>query len=314
VTLNHGYAYREQLSARAAGLTTLEYLTRFYTHSSELEWNERLGRGEVLLEGRVSDGLEVLKAGQALVWNRGPWREPEAPSSFEVLYEDDILLAVNKPSGLPTLPGGGFLNHTLLGLVRATYPEASPLHRLGRATSGLVLFARTSAAASSLSQAWRDHEVAKQYRALSSGVAAQNEYDITAPIGSVSHPRLGSVHAFSLSGKASHSIARTLERRTSSTLFQVDILTGRPHQIRIHLAYIGHPLEGDPLYTAGGLPQPLLPGLPGDAGYLLHAYRLAFKHPSSREILRLEASLPAALELTESSSALTRERSPESRL
>lgn len=299
MTFNHGYAYREQLSARAAGLTTLEYLTRFYKHSSELEWTKRLARGEVLLEGRAASGGEHLKAGQELVWNREPWQEPEAPSNFDVLYEDDVLLAVNKPSGLPTLPGGGFLDHTLLALVRTQYPEASPLHRLGRATSGLVLFARTRAAASSLSQSWRDHEVTKQYRALSSGVAAQNEYDITAPIGPVDHPRLGSVHAFSESGKASHSIATVLERRTSSTLFEVDILSGRPHQIRIHLAHIGHPLEGDPLYAAGGLPRSSLPGLPGDAGYLLHAHRLAFKHPSSGQIMRLEAPLPAALELSE---------------
>ena len=302
MTFNQGYAYVEQLSARATGLTTLEYLTRFYKHSSELEWTERLVRDEVLLEGGVASGLELLRMGQTLVWNREPWLEPEAPSSFEVLYKDEVLLAVDKPSGLPTLPGGGFLDHTLLGLVRTQYPEASPLHRLGRATSGLLLFARTSAAASSLSQSWRNHEVAKQYRALSSGVAAQNEYDITAPIGPVSHPRLGSVHAYSASGKASHSIATVLERRASSTLLEVDILTGRPHQIRIHLAYIGYPLEGDPLYAVGGLPMPMLPGLPGDAGYLLHAHRLAFKHPSSGEILRLEAPLPAALELTKFSS------------
>jgi len=301
--MNHGYAYVEQLSARAAGLTTLEYLTRFYKHSSPLEWAERLAKAEVLLEGVTASGSELLKMGQMLVWNREPWSEPDAPSSFEVLFEDELLLAVDKPSGLPTLPGGGFLDHTLLSLVRTQYPEASPLHRLGRATSGLVLFARTGAAASSLSQSWRDHEVTKQYRALSSGVAAQGEYDITAPIGPVNHPRLGSVHAFSASGKASHSIARTLERRTRSTLLEVDLLSGRPHQIRIHLAYIGHPLEGDPLYAAGGLPFSELPGLPGDAGYLLHAHRLAFKHPSSGQILRLEAPLPLALELSESSSA-----------
>ena len=305
MTLNDGYAYREQLGARATGLTTLEYLTRFYTHSSELEWTERLDRGEVLLEGITASGGEHLKTGRELVWNRGPWQEPEVPSSFEVLYQDEVLLAVDKPSGLPTLPGGGFLNHTLLSLVRTQYPEASPLHRLGRATSGLVLFARTCAAASSLSQSWRDHEVAKQYRTLSSGVTARNEYDITAPIGPVDHPRLGSVHAFSLSGKASHSITRVLERRASSTLLEVDILTGRPHQIRIHLAYIGYPLEGDPLYAAGGLPRPSLPGLPGDSGYLLHAHRLAFRHPSSGETLQLEAPLPAALELTKSSSDLS---------
>lgn len=298
MTFNSGYAYHEQLSARANNKTTLEYLTQFYRHSSPLEWKERLARGEIWLEGRVADGSEPLKTGQTLIWNREPWQEPDAPSSFGVLYEDHTLLAVDKPSGLPTLPGGGFLNRTLLNLVRESYPEASPLHRLGRATSGLVLFARTFVAASSLSKAWREGQMDKQYRALSSGVAFEDVYNITAPIGPVDHPRLGSVFAAHPNGKASRSIAKVVERRSSSTLFDVDILTGRPHQIRIHLAYIGYPLEGDQLYAAGGQPKLELPGLPGDGGYLLHAHYLSFKHPVTGETLQLEAPVPEALELS----------------
>ncbi|MBB6096823.1 23S rRNA pseudouridine1911/1915/1917 synthase [Deinobacterium chartae] len=295
MALNDGYAYLEQIGPRAQGRSVLEFLTGHYPHSSGQEWQERLRRGEVLLEGRVASGSETLKAGQTLVWQRPPWEEEDVPLDYTVLFEDEALVAVAKPGGLPTLPGGGFYRHTLLSRVRQRYPQASPLHRLGRGTSGVVLFARSAEAASRVARAWREHAVHKRYRALASGVAREDAYEITTPIGPVPHARLRTVFAASPSGKASYSLARVLERRADATLFQVDIRTGRPHQIRVHLASLGHPLVGDPLYGPGGLPLPHLPGLPGDGGYLLHAEQLRFDHPLSGEPLTLRAPIPAAL-------------------
>lgn len=297
MALNGGYTYRETLGPRARGLSVLAYLTRHYRHSGEAEWRLRLEGGEVRLDGLTVRGGEALRPGQTLEWRRPPWDEPDAPLGFGVMYRDDELLAVAKPSGLPTLPGGGFLDHTLLARVRREFPGATPLHRLGRGTSGLVLFARTHGAASALLHAWRGHAVEKRYRALAAGLAVGQEYDITTPIGPVPHPRLGSVYAASAVGKASRSVARVLERRVEegATLFEVDIHSGRPHQIRIHLASIGHPLVGDPLYAPGGGPKPQLPGLPGDLGYRLHAERLRFTHPRTGERLELHAPPPPEL-------------------
>lgn len=295
MTLNKGYSYLEELSARAAGHTLLSYLTSYFSHSSQQLWQERLDLGEVLLDGVPSRGDVVLQAGQRVVWNRPAWLEEDAPLHYGLVYQDPHIVVVNKPSGLPTLPGGGFLQHTLLNVVRQDFPEASPLHRLGRCTSGLVLFARNTAAAAQLSKDLRDRDLEKRYVALGQGVAQWKIFEIRAAIGPVPHPRLGQVFAASAAGKASHSIATTLERRADSTLFQVDILSGRPHQIRIHLAYVGHPLVGDPLYAVGGLPLEHLPGLPGDGGYFLHAARLVFLHPISRERILLEAEVPEIL-------------------
>ncbi len=291
--LNRGYAYTAIIGEQDGGQSLLRHLASLYPHSSSAAWQQKLDDGEVTLDGMTATGSESVSAGQTLVWNRPPWVEPDAPRHFDVLFEDALLLAVNKPSGLPTLPGGGFLENTLLRLVQKQCPEANPVHRLGRATSGIVLFAKTPQAAASLFASWNTPRVQKIYRALAQRVAQQDAYEILTPIGLVPHPRIGSVWAAHAQGKASKSVATVLSRSASTTTFAVSLYSGRPHQIRIHLASINHPLVGDPLYGAGGQPLENLPGLPGDGGYLLHAQHLSLDHPITGEQIHLEAALPA---------------------
>jgi 23S rRNA pseudouridine1911/1915/1917 synthase len=290
--LNGGYTYRDQIGPEAAGMTVLTYLSARYRHSPRERWAERLECGELELNGDRLGVDVILQTGGTLVWRRPPWEEAEVPQHYTLLHEDAALVAVIKPRGLPTMAAGGFLEATLLTLVRRSYPGARPLHRLGRHTSGIVLFARTHAAAGQLSRAWRDHAVAKRYRALGAGNAAWETRPIDARIGPVAHPVLGSVHAASPTGKPAESVAHVAGHRAGMTLFDVDIATGRPHQVRIHLAYAGHPLVGDRLYVAGGTPRAVSPGLPGDGGYLLHAARLRFIHPLSNARVELSAQPP----------------------
>jgi 23S rRNA pseudouridine1911/1915/1917 synthase len=295
VTRNGGFSYRERIQGGA--VRVLEHLAHRHRHSTEAQWRDRIERGELERDGLPVGPDTLLSAGQELVWHRPPWDEPEVDGNYRLLFEDDLLVAVAKPRGLPTLPGGGFLEHTLLAQVRARFPEASPMHRLGRETSGIVLFSRTHEAGTLIQSAWREHRVVKRYRALASGVAVQDAQVITAPIGPVPHPWLGTLFAASERGKPALSRARVLERHPADTLFEVLIETGRPHQIRIHLAFAGQPLVGDPLYAAGGLPRPDLPALPGDGGYFLHAEHLAFPHPVSGKTVELWAAPPIELRM-----------------
>jgi 23S rRNA pseudouridine1911/1915/1917 synthase len=216
---------------------------------------------------------------------------------YTVLHEDGALLAVAKPSGLPTLPGGGYLDHTLLSLVRERYPGATPMHRLGRGTSGIVLFALTARASRVIAKEWRERRVTKIYRALVEGSPERDAFPVESRIGRVPHPSLGTVHAARPDGLPSRSDVRVLERRGATSLVDVRIETGRPHQVRIHLAACGHPLAGDPLYAAGGGLRGEGAALPGDTGYLLHAMRLALSHPETGRMFEVECRPPNALRL-----------------
>ena len=298
MALNRGWSYRAAVGAGDPPPTVLAYLAARYPHSSVSTWAARIARGEVELGGRVAAAADALQPGDLVVWHRPPWQEPDVPTDFAVIYEDRDVVVVAKPSGLPTMPAGGFLEHTLLHLVDRRYPGVRPLHRLGRFTSGLVLFARTSEAAAALAGAWRALDVDKRYRALVTGGPRWNACDVTTPIGPVPHPRLGTVHAARADGRPAHSRIEVVERRTEVTLVDVAITTGRPHQIRIHAAWTGHPLAGDPLYAPGGHPRHDAPGLPGDGGYHLHAWRLRCRHPNGRDELQLEAPVPAPLART----------------
>ena len=303
--LNRGHAYTTIISSKYHGRTLLSHLASLYPHSTPQAWQQKLNNREVTVNGVTATGSESLISGQTLVWNRPPWIEPDTPQHFEVLFDDPHLLAVNKPGGLPTLPGGGFMENTLLRLVQKQTPNANPVHRLGRATTGIVLFAKTAQAASKLGADWNTPRIQKIYWALAQNVAQHDAYEILTPIGLVPHPRIGMVWAANPSGKPSKSLAKVISRAPSAgasstpstTTFEVSLNSGRPHQIRIHLASIGHPLVGDPLYGLSGQPLENLPGLPGDGGYFLHARFLKFHHPITGEQINLEAALPSGFSL-----------------
>lgn len=296
--LNDGCEYRERLGPDAETRTLLDYLSRRHRHSSPAEWAARIAAGQVLIDAGPALADSMLHRGSELVWRRPPWIEPPAPTAFTVLYEDCDLLAVAKPAGLPTLPGANFLQTTLLYQVRRYAPDAAPLHRLGRWTSGIVLCARSRHARKVLTRQWSMREVGKRYRALAAGVPDWDEMTVTAPIGPVPHALLGSIYAAVPQGKSALSRVTVLERRADAFLCDVRIATGRPHQIRIHLAAIGHPMVGDPLYVAGGLPAADSRALPGDPGYHLHAAELRFRHPAGGRGLVIACEPPPQLRVS----------------
>lgn len=301
--MNQGWTYRDHITPSKAGMTVLEYYTQHYSHSTTIEWQERIASPQIQLDGQPTTAGTLLQAGQWLTYHRPPWQEPDVPLNFDVLQDDRDLLVVAKPAGLPVLPGGGFLEHTLLGQLKHHYPNETPypIHRLGRGTSGLMLLARSPLARSSLSQQMRDRLIRKTYRALIGPSDLPDTFTITQPIGKIPYPPLGYVYGATPEGRSAHSECRVIDRSSTTTLLEVTILTGRPHQIRIHLASIGYPLIGDPLYAVGGIPFPVTDNtpqtspVPGDCGYHLHAYQLDFTHPRTQNSIEIFSPAPQPL-------------------
>lgn len=297
--MNHGWTYNDTVSAKDAGKTLVVFYAERYRHSSEEVWRERCGNGEVERNGRIAGANDILCAGDRLTWHRPPWEEPDVPLDFEIIHEDSDIVAVDKPAGLPVLPDGGFYENTLLHRLSLRHHGETivPVHRLGRGTSGILLSARSERAREELSAQFRDETARAEGRLRKIYVAATapcpelaigEEVRIETPIGPVPHPLLGTIHAASPTGKHALSVCRVRETTETRTLWEIELVTGRPHQIRIHLASIGHPLLGDPLFLPGGHPRPDI--LPGDTGYFLRAVFIRFRHPGTAR--EMELSVP----------------------
>jgi len=301
---NRGYVYVDRVPAADEGVSVAAFYTHHYPHSTGEEWRRRIEGDQVLLNGRPATPDGLLARGDRLSYHRSPWEEPEAPADFGTLFEDEDVLVLAKPSGLPVLPGGMFLENTLLALARRRYGDGcSPVHRLGRGTSGVILFSRNARAARLLATAMRERRILKIYLALASGTAMPDAFTIDAPIGPLPYRRPAALHAYSPDGRPSVSHVRVIRRlpEENAALLEVTIPTGRPHQIRIHLSYAGFPLVGDPLYERGGIPRAEAAdeeeaATPGQTGYLLHSWKIRFPHPSGEKEVEVVCPPPPGLD------------------
>lgn len=287
---NSGFVYRTTVDTAGAGQTVLEFHVARYRHSDERDWRAAIDAGQVLVNGVRAAPEQRLAAGDALEFHRAPWREPDAPESFDVAFEDDDVLVVVKPANLQVLPAGPFSARTLLTLVReseASRAQAAPAHRLGRGTSGLIAFGKTALARASLARQLRELTLGKTYLAWVEGARLPPSFAARQPIARMPHGPL-TIHAAAAHGRPSLTRVRVLRRDGERALVAAQPITGRPDQIRIHLAAAGAPIVGDPLFGKGGVPKSNVP--PGMGGYLLHAAGLKFTHPKSGARVKLRSS------------------------
>ena len=224
--------------------------------------------------------------------------EPEA-IPLEVLYEDTDVLVVNKPAGLVVHPSPGHWSGTMVNALLARDTEYGGIagvqrpgivHRLDRDTSGLIMVAKTDAAQTGLMAQLKARRVKKTYLALVQGSVESAAGRIEAPIGR--DPRQRTRMAIVTDGRPSVTGYRVRERFGGWTLLEVDLITGRTHQIRVHLAALGHAVAGDPVYGTGTARR----GPDGLERLFLHAWRIVFASPSTGDLVRVEAPLPVALE------------------
>ena len=206
-------------------------------------------------------------------------REKKTPP----IFCDDTLIVADKPAGLLTVPGrGADKQDCLLDRIQHDFPDALTVHRLDMATSGLLVFARGAIMQRALSALFRERKVEKRYIALVSGRMAHDAGEINLPL-NADWPNRPKQKVDTLAGKPSRTRYRVLAYDAAADLTRLELepLTGRTHQLRVHLATLGHPLIGDALYD--GRPAPRL---------MLHAQALQFIHPSSGALLDFVSAVP----------------------
>ncbi len=261
-----------------------------------------ISEGRVTADGQPVKANTVVAPGAVLVIDVPPVEpagiEPEA-IPLDVVFEDPDVLVVDKPAGLVVHPSPGHWSGTLVNalLARDTayggiagVERPGIVHRLDRDTSGLLMVAKNDAAQTSLMAQLKARRVKKTYLALVQGSVQAAAGRIEAPIGRDTKNRMRM--AVVADGRPSVTGYRVRERFAGWSLLEVDLVTGRTHQIRVHLAALGHPVAGDAVYGTGTARR----GPDGLGRLFLHAWRLVFAAPSTGELVRAEAPLPAELE------------------
>jgi 23S rRNA pseudouridine1911/1915/1917 synthase len=268
----------------------------------------RLSPGAVLLDGRPGRWGERLRAGVVLRLPRLVRPEPEVEVRYRLLVQDDWLVAVDKGPGAPVHPSRSFRTRTVLTALRVELGDAAlrPAHRLDRETSGVLVFGRTALAASRLGEQFARHAAEKRYLAVVRGTPGFTRRVVELPLGrDPDFPVRCRMRVDERDGQPARTELEVLELRDDRALVAAVPRTGRQHQIRVHLAALGHPLLGDKLYQEGG--QPYLDQIGdrldaavlarlGHARHALHAERLTLVHPGTGERLTLSAPLPEDLE------------------
>ena len=274
-----------------------ERLDMFVASAAEIT---RSRAGALIKDGCVTaDGAVQTKAGYRLrTGSPVTVRIPEAaPSSVEaedidldVVYQDADVAVVFKPSGMVVHPAAGNERGTLVNALLRHLDNLSGIggeirpgivHRIDKDTSGLLLVAKNDRAHVSLSEQIKAHTVHRAYRAIVIGNLKDDEGFVDAPIGR--HPTDRKKMAIVPDGREARTHWHVLERLRGATLIEARLTTGRTHQIRVHMASIGHPVLGDPIYGPKKSPYPV------SGGQLLHAYRIGFVHPVTGEEMLFEA-------------------------
>ena len=258
---------------------------------------DHLKNGQILVNGKQEKSSYKLRLNDEILVEDFPKESSDLKAEeipLDIVYEDEDLIVINKPKGLVVHPGAGNEDKTLANGLKFHSDNLSTIngdfrpgivHRLDKDTAGLLVVAKSDKAHVFLQSQLVDHTLGRKYYALVTGVISENEGKIIAPIGR--DPKNRQKMAVNLlNGKEAETNFKVIERFKTHTLVECFLKTGRTHQIRVHMNYIGHPVEGDPLYGKGNH------SLYND-GQLLFAHGIQFIHPRTKKKMEFDIPFPS---------------------
>ncbi len=278
-----------------AGLRLDKYLSNCLEDKSRSYIQGIIEKGNTLINGKAKKSNYTVKAGDTV---EVTIPEPEELNikaeniELDILYEDTDLVVVNKPQGMVVHPASGVYTGTLVNALLSHCKDLSGIngvtrpgivHRIDKDTSGVIVIAKNDNSHNFLAAQLKEHSMTRVYYALVEGIIKEDEGSVDAPL--ARHPQEKIKIAVVKDGKRAVTHYRVIERYKTNTLVECILETGRTHQIRVHMAYIGHPLVGDPVYGFKKQRFNL-------EGQLLHAKKLGFIHPGSKKYMEFESPLP----------------------
>ena len=290
--------YTLNIAGEAQGQRLDAYLAGQYPEFSRSYLQNLIRNGAVLVNGQqVKTGYSLLNGDVVTMEIADAVSMKAEPEdiALDIVYEDSDIIVVNKPQGMVVHPAAGHIEGTLVNALLHHCGDLSGIngvirpgivHRIDKDTSGLLVAAKNDAAHLGLTAQWAGHNITRVYHALVHGVVAEDRGTIDAPIGR--HPRdRKKMTVEPNKGKDAITHYRVLDRFAvaNTSYLELTLETGRTHQIRVHMAHLGHPVLGDPVYGRRKEPYAL-------AGQALHAKVLGFKHPLSGEYLEFDSPLP----------------------
>jgi UPF0176 protein len=280
---------------RCDRMTLIDFLMAVLPHSDRAEWQKLCEAGRLLTQEREPVSAQrIVRAGERYLHLLPAVIEPAVATDIRILHEDEAVVVLHKPAPLPMHPGGRFNRNTLQFILNAAYHPQKPraCHRLDANTTGLVLVARTQHFAKLLQPQFARGEVEKVYLARVQGHPEAEAFTAESAIGSLPQP-LGSREIDEESGLPARTEFSVLRRDADgAALLEVRPITGRTNQIRLHLWDLGFPICGDPAYLSGRALGDTQTLSLESAPLCLHAHRLTFTHPLTRERMTVEAEAP----------------------
>ena len=286
---------RERLPASSGRLRLDQAAAQLFPEYSRAKLQAWIKSGELRVDGQAGRAAARVAPGALIEINAQQTQIASGPESIplDVRFEDPDFLVVNKPAGLVVHPGAGNPSGTLMNALMHYAPEtmglprAGIIHRLDKETSGLLMVAKSLTAMTALTRQLADRGIKREYEAIVHGHPAPSGI-VDAPIGR--HPTHRTKMAVRPLGRASETHFWCLARYGGLAHMRFSLVTGRTHQIRVHMEHLGHPLVGDPVYRQRRGPR--LEGVPEFDRQALHARRLELAHPVSGDLVEVNADAP----------------------